>query len=183
MTILTEFKDLVFSYDDTEIFNDLRVQIPNYNYELSYIDVGNGNWQSVVKWRDLVYISLDSDSLNKYGRRTKLQKYHVMDESFQEAYCENNKQLYAEPKGKLEATLLGKHIAEGLGAKLSQPFNIIAAALGLDTVCMPNAITIEVMPRIPVPMITISFDDTVALQTGNLFVIDTDLIDGEHVIG
>jgi len=179
---MNEFKELTLGYDDTEIFNDLRVMIPNYSYELAYIDVGGGNWQSVVRWNDLVYISLADDSLNKYGRRTKIQKYHVMDASFQEAYCENNKQLYAEPKGKIDITLLGKHIAEGLAAKLSDLITIENTIAGLDSACIVNSITIEGTPGQP-PRIKMSLGDTVALQTGNLFMIDTDLIDGDHIIG
>jgi len=182
---LVDQADLELTLDDTEIFNDLRVMIPHYYYDLSYIDLGGGNYQSVVTWRDLIYQSLDGPSVNKYGRRTKTQKFHVMDASFQEAYCENNKQKYAEPLQKAKAKIIGSDefkIIQCLNTRLSEQYVLDNPVMELNDTFRVDSIILEIRPN-QAPVLSLGLGEVQALELENLFIIDTDLIDGGHVIG
>jgi hypothetical protein len=102
----TDLANLELTLDDREIFNDLRVMIPRYGHY--WKQVGE---TTVITWYDLNYQSLDSESVDRYGRRTKLQKFHVMDASFAEACTENSKQKFHDPLQQAKARVIGKDAA------------------------------------------------------------------------
>ncbi len=170
--------DLIITLDDTEIRNDLRVMIPHYSYDLSYVGEA-----VTVNYRDLVYTSLDGDSINKYGRRSKVNKYQVMDETFQEAWCENQKQKYAEPYYWAEATIPGSdaNMLKCLATKVSSVVSLLNMVSGINNEYMVDSYMLEARQGYLAVKLGLREMDTEQQLT--LFVIDADLIDGDHVIG
>jgi hypothetical protein len=176
---LDELNNLEVSLDDAEILNDLRVVIPHYFYNIEY----DGE-TPIVTYIDLVGQSVGWESIRKYGRRTKIQKYQVMNAEFEEAYCENNKQKYAEPLQKATAKIIGstdEKIAQCFGFELSQQHTLVNSDMELNDTFRVDNIVLEI--RDGNPVVTLGLGECGALELINLFVIDTDLIDGENVIG
>jgi len=179
----SELQDLTINLDDTEIKNDLRVLIPNYSYSGPWKEFGSIWYAPVLTYHDLVKASLDSESIRKYGRRSKINKYQVMDASFEEAWVENQKQKHAEPYYSLGATIPGidANVEKCLNTKISDVLTVTNAVSGIDNEYMVESYELEIRPGYLQCKLGLKEMDTD--QQLDLFRIDTDSIDGDHIIG
>jgi hypothetical protein len=180
MTTLTdsEIQDLTYTLDDAEIRNDLRVMVPNYRYVITWVGMA-----ATVTYYNLVLTSLSSSSIDKYGRRTKVNKFQVINDEFVEAWCENSKQEYAEPYAEAEVVLPGvdSNIVKCLSTKISDVFTLTNSTSGIDDKYKVSGYVLDVRPGYL--KTTLKLNGLTALQQLSLFIVDTDLIDGDHVIG
>ena len=172
-----ELHDLKINLDDTEIRNDLRVLIPHYDYVITYV----GFDVDTVTYNDLVLTSIDSDSIKKYGRRSRINRYQIMDTTFQEAWAENQKQLYAEPYYSLQATLSPEQIVKMLTTKVSDILTITETTSGVNNEYIVTNWVLEARPGFTTCTLGLKELDTD--QQVSLFWIDTDSIDGDHILG
>lgn len=174
-----ELHDLKINLDDTEIRNDLRVLIPHYDYVITYV----GEDVDTITYNDLILASIDSDSIQKYGRRSRINRYQIMDQTFQEAWAENQKQRYAEPFYNLEAVIPGTddNIAKCLNTKISDQLTVTETTSGINNEYMVDSYTLEVRPNFL--SVKLGLRELNAIQQLDYFNIDVDLIDGEAVIG
>jgi hypothetical protein len=179
MTTLTtaELQNLKINIDDSEIRNDLRILIPHYDYELNYV----GLLVDSVTYNDLVLTTVDSDSISKYGRRTKINKHQVMDKSFQDAWSGMQKQEYAEPFYSLQATLSPEQITKMLTTKISDVLTVTETTSGVNNEYIVTNWVLEARPGITTCTLGLKELDTD--QQIDLFWIDTDSIDGDHLLG
>ena len=137
-------------------------------------------------WNTLQVRATDSDSINKYGRRTmnlvwptgatENQMQAVVDR-----YCEK----YKEPAARLSLTLLGKDDTN-LGIiyqpEVSQTVQAINARLGLNDLFYIDSI--EIHGGIDgVPVCVLGLTDQYTTETYSVFTIDTSEIDGTDYIG
>jgi hypothetical protein len=169
MTTLTdtELVDLKIQLDDTQILNDLRVMIPNYSYDLVYAESGGVYYVSDVNYQNLLYTSIEQGSINKYGRRSKINKYQVMDEVFQEAWCEAQKQKYAEPVQKLSVKMVGSddaNIIKALTLKVAQQVDYLYEPAGLSAWAEISSIVLEVNTD-GMLRLELNLTDNVAIET------------------
>jgi len=136
-------------------------------------------------WNTLQVRATDSDSINKYGRRTmnlvwptgatENQMQSVVDH-----YCDK----YKEPAARLSLTLKGKddtNLAIIYQAEVSQTVQAINARLGLNDLFYIDSI--EIHGGIDdIPICTLGLTDQYTTETYSTFIIDTSEIDGTHVI-
>jgi len=137
-------------------------------------------------WNTLQVRATDSDSIDKYGRRTmnlvwptgatENQMQAVVDR-----YCEK----YREPAARLTLTLKGKDDTN-LGiiyqAEVSETVQVINANLGLNDLFYIDSIEIhEGIDGIPVCVLGLT--DQYTTETYSVFTIDTSEIDGTDYIG
>jgi len=174
-----DISDLEVSLADTEIFNDARALIPRYEYAF---DLSEEPYVAIPV--DLVYRMADQDSINKYGRRTRIQKYHVMEQAFAEAYCAGTLDRYHEPMHKLRSRLIGKaeNLLKILSFKVSDQVTFLHAPCGLNDTFILDSLAFEVDTS-RVPILEVMLTEARPLELLDVFHIDADLIDGEHVIG
>ena len=136
-------------------------------------------------WNTLQVRATDSDSINKYGRRTmnlvwptgatENQMQTVVDR-----YCDK----YKEPAARLSLTLKGKDDTN-LGiiyqAEVSQTVQVINANLGLNDLFYIDSI--EIHGGIDgVPVCVLGLTDQYTTETYSIFRLDSSLLDGEHVL-
>jgi hypothetical protein len=178
MTTLTEFKNLSYAIDDTEIYNDLRVQVPNYSYVITWVGL-----EATVTYSHLVITSLSGSSINKYGRRSKVNKFQVINDAFKETWVENTKQEKAEPYADVEIVLSGTddNIVYCLSINISDVLTLVNATTGINADYIVCGKELEM--RLGFLEAILKLKAMTALQQTALFIIDTDLIDGDHVIG
>lgn len=176
----TELTDLKINLDDTEILNDLRVMVPRYSYDLTWEETGGVYHVTNVNYHDLIHTEIESDSIHKYGRRSKVNKYQVMDDSFKEAWAENQKQRSHEPLYDCDAVMVGQNAINYLGTKVSDNVTLADSITGINNSYWVDSYVIEARPgRLTLKL---GLKENTATQQLSLFVIDTDLIDGEHII-
>jgi hypothetical protein len=104
-----------------------------------------------------------------------------MDKSFEEAWCEAQKQKYAEPYYSLEATLSPAEIVKMLSTKLSDILTVTETISGINNEYMVTNWTLEARPGLS--RVTLGLKEMDTDQQLNLFYIDTDEIDGDHILG
>jgi len=174
------FIDLDYEVRENDIWNDIRVMVPRYDSEYILVD---GVWYRLPI--DLVKRSTDGESINKYGRRTKTQKTHVINELFSEAYCEGEVLKRKEPYPKVRVKMIGKDAAEILNilsTGLSQRVNYMNLTSGLNSTGVIDSVQLDIdVDRIP--RLTMMIDQLRPLDLLSWFIIDTDVIEGDHVIG
>lgn len=193
---MTDLKNLELTLDDSEIFNDLRVMVPRYGYNIltpgAYNQLPGGYTYAWVwggdsidlQYFDLVYRSLQSDSAAMYGRRTKVYKYHAMDASFAEGWAEACKQKFAGPRSKAKAVVIGaddERIVKCLSAKISDLENLTLAEAELDGDFYVDRIILDIRPS-HISM-GLEMREADPLQNLALFIVDTDVLDGAKVLG
>ena len=182
MTVLTgnEITDLKVEINTAAIWNDVRVMLPSYGYTLELKDDG---WHKYPV--DLVARSTDGASINKYGRRTKTQSKHVIEQGFAEAYCDSEIEKYKEPAAQIDMNLIGSNatnILMALTARVAQQISYQYTPAGLAATGLVDNLTLDV-DMDGVPRLTLNISEVRSLDLLDWFIIDTDLIDGMYVIG
>jgi hypothetical protein len=182
LTTLTDsnFLDLKYNLDTNDIWNDVRVMLPSYEYTLELV---GATWYKYPV--NLQSRSIDGQSINKYGRRTKTQNKHVIDSYFAEAYCDGEVLRYKEPMHRLEVKLVGQDAANiilALNTKISDQLSYINSTSGLNDTGIVDNLTLDIDLDM-VPRLTLNLTEATALELLNVFHVDVDLIDGDHVIG
>jgi|GEM_PF-6618378 len=173
--------DLVLSVDDTEIWNDVRVMVPSYTYTLELLDDG---WHKYPV--DVVQRNVDSASINKYGRRTKTQKWQVIEQYFAEAYCSGQVLKYKEPMDRAKIKMVGANdanILTGLTARLGQTMTCQVAALDMNHIGYVDHFTLDVDAD-NIMRIGMNIEELRPLEALYLFHVGIDTVDNAaHVIG
>lgn len=182
MTALTDanFIELKTELDIAEVWNEVRVLIPSYSYSYKLVD---GVWIRMAD--DYTQRYTDGDSINKYGRRTKTFNKHVMDSSFGESYCTGEIEKGKTPANKLELRMVGKDDANtvlALATKISDQISYVNAISGLSGTGLVDSVVLDIDLDF-IPRMVIGMTEVTAAWLLDWFIIDTDLIDGAHVIG
>jgi len=164
----------------SDIWNDVRVMLPSYDYTLELKDDG---WHKYPV--DLVARSTDGASINKYGRRTKTQSKHVIEQAFAEAYCEGEVAKCKEPVAKVELQLMGSNdanIIATLTTRVARQINYQYTPAGLnDTGSIDNLVLDVDLDGIP--RLTLNITQSSEMELTGLFEVDIDAVDGTDVIG
>jgi len=138
-----------------------------------------------MTWNTLQVRATDSDSINKYGRRTMNLVWPTgATENQMQAVVDRYRDKYKEPAARLSLTLKGKDDTN-LGiiyqAEVSQTVQVINANLGLNDLFYIDSI--EIHGGIDgVPVCVLGLTDQYTTETYSVFIIDTSEIDGTHVI-
>jgi len=183
MTILTgaELTDLKTEINTADIWNDVRVMLPSYEYTLELKDDG---WHKYPV--DLVARSTDGASISKYGRRTKTQSKHVIEQAFAEAYCEGEVAKCKEPVTKVELKVIGSNhanIITALTTRVAQQINYQYAPAGLNDIGSVDNLVMDVDLE-GVPRLTLNLTEVGPLELFNLFEVDIDTVDdSDDLIG
>ena len=177
---LTKFSGLTYEVNDTNIYNDCRVMVPHY--DVNYI--WNGS-EYLAQWLDLVYVSQDGASSNLYGRRTLLQKYHTIAELWSEGFCNFNLARYKDPWPVPTVTVPGlddETIQQCLETKISDLINILEPLSGINESFWVDGFDLT-LDRTQMPIMALKFTQARPFELSHIFILDTDLLDGESVLG
>lgn len=176
----SELADLKVELNTAEIVNDVQVLLPSYTYTLELKDDG---WHKYPV--DLVARATDGQSINKYGRRSKIQNKHVIEAAFADAYCAGEIEKYKEPTGLVSANLIGHNdanIIRALTARAGQGVIYQDEVAGLDNTGRIDSVTFDVELG-GIPRLALEISQVRALDLLDWFVIGTDVLNGSHVIG
>lgn len=177
----SELTDLKTELDIADVWNDVRVMLPSYETTLELLEDG---WHRYPV--DLVARATDGPSISKYGRRTKTQNKHVIEQYFAEAYCEGEVSKYKEPVTRVEMKLLGSNAANIIMALTARAAGQVAyqySPLGLSAIGMVNSAVLDV-DLDGIPRLTLSAHEISAQDLLEWFHVDVDTIDNEtDVIG
>lgn len=153
MTMLTasDMVDLKTELNTNDIYNDIRVLVPSYEFTL--VETAPEVW-----YRYPIAINvreIDSLSINRYGRRTKIQNKHVIGSMFAEEYCANELAKLKEPVQKIKANMIGStpaNIVKTLTLKVSQQVDYLYAPAGLSAWASIDNLTLDIdtdgLPRL-----------------------------------
>jgi hypothetical protein len=190
MTILTaeEMTDLKTEINVNDIWNDVRVMLPSYETILELLEDG---WHRYPV--DLVARATDGLSISRYGRRTKTQSKHVIEQLFAESYCEGEIAKLKEPIQRISASMIGSNsanIVKALTLEVSQQIDYLYSPAGLSAWASIDNLTLDIdmdgMPRLSLNLTdneaTPPVDPPIPLL--NWFNVDVDTIDNiTDVIG
>lgn len=145
MTILTasEMTDLKTEIKTNDIYNDIRVLVPSYEYTL--VETAPDVW-----YRYPVAINVrevDSLSINRYGRRSKIQNKHVIGSMYAEEYCANELAKWKEPIQKVNVNMIGSTSAntvKALSLKVAQQVDYLYAPAGLSAWASVDNLTLDI---------------------------------------
>ncbi len=174
------FINLKYDLDDSEIFNDVRVLLPSYSYTL---ELTGGIWYKIPI--DLAQRATNGESINKYGRRCKTQRTHVIGELFAEAYCKGEVEKYHEPMEKLDISIIGDNdtdILTALTIKMSDEVGYINAESHLSNTGLLDRIVLDIQLD-QVPRLTLDVTEVRPLDLLGWFIVDVDMIESAKVIG
>jgi hypothetical protein len=180
-TLNNNMVDIKYQLDVQNISNDVRFVFPHYAYRLDYTDPGN----PVLMPVDGQIVSVDQDSIEKYGRRTNIIKFCMAGESYWADGCAHTLRRYKEPIPTANITITGSdatNVVDCLSAGISDQNTIILTDMGLNDTFWVDGYTLKVREDM-VPTITMNLIEVRDYELLNLFIIDTDLIDSEAVIG
>jgi len=138
-----------------------------------------------TSWNTLQVRATDSDSINKYGRRTMNLVWPTgATENQMQAVVDRYCDKYKEPAARLSLTLKGKDDTN-LGiiyqAEVSQTVQVINANLGLNDLFYIDSIDIRGSID-GVPVCVLGLTDQYTTETYSIFLLDSSLLDGEHVL-
>lgn len=138
-----------------------------------------------VKWHTLQVRATNDESIRKYGRRTMNLVWPTgASETQMQAVVDRHLEKYREPAARLVCTLKGDTSARKAiiyGAEVSQDVQVVSANLGLNDVYFIDSIDIhEGLDGIPVG--TLGLTDKYTTETLALFILDSSLLDGDHVL-
>ena len=181
MTILTEMTDLKTELDIADVWNEIRVMLPSYGTTLELLEDGWHRYPVDVSAR-----AVDGQSINRYGRRTKTQSKHVINQSFAESYCQGELVKYKEPIQKINIKLMGgneTNIIKALTLKVAQQVDYLYAPAGLSAWASIDNLTLDIdLDGIPRMELNLTDNDATApidppVPLLNWFNVDVDLID------
>jgi hypothetical protein len=168
------FSDLKTDLDDRDIRNDVRVIVRSYDYTYEQID---GIWYKYPI--DLTRRVVDSDSSIRYGRRSKIQNRHVMDEHYADTYCDREIYKGKEPFQRATAKMLGvtdDNITKILTTKVGALVGYQYTPAGLQNTALIDNFTLDV-DLDQIPRLTLNLTDANPLDMVDFFNIDVDKID------
>jgi len=176
----SEMTDLKTELDIADVWNEARVMLPSYETTLELLEDG---WHRYPV--DIVARATDGPSINKYGRRTRTQSKHVIEQTYAEPYCTGEVAKYKEPVPLVEIKMIGSNAANIILAISPRVAGQVAyqyAPWGLNAIGAVDQAVLDVdldgIPRLELKLHQLS-----ALDLLNWFIIDTDVIDGDNVIG
>lgn len=175
----SELADLKTELDTSDIWNDVRVMLPSYETTLELLEDG---WHRYPV--DLVARATDGPSISKYGRRTKTQSKHVIEQYFAEAYCEGEVAKYRKPVSKVQLKVVGStaaNIITALTARLAggvaYQYEQVNAIGAIDAVVFD--VDLDGIPKLDLNVHELSAQDLL-----DCFNIDVDTVDSiTDVIG
>jgi hypothetical protein len=151
MTILTagEMTDLKTEINTNDVYNDIRVMVPSYSYTL--VETAPDVWYRYPI--DINVREVDSLSINRYGRRTKMQSKQVIGSMFAETYCAGELVKWKEPIQRIAVSMIGSNSANTIKAltlKVSQQVDYLYAPAGLSAWASVDNLTLDIdMDGIP----------------------------------
>lgn len=160
MTIITEMVDLKTEIKTDDIYNDIRVLVPSYEYTL--VETAPEVW-----YRYPIAINVrevDSLSINKYGRRTKIQNKHVIGSMFAETYCAGELAKLKEPIQRVNVKMIGNtsaNIVKTLTLKVAQQVDYLYAPAGLSAWASVDNLTLDI-DLDGIPRLTLNLTDNEA---------------------
>jgi hypothetical protein len=177
----SELTDLKTELDIADIWNDVRVMLPSYETTLELLEDG---WHRYPV--DLVARAADGPSISKYGRRTKTQNKHVIEQYFAEAYCEGELAKYKEPVPRAELKVIGSNAAKVITALTARVAGQVAyqySPLGLIAIGAVDATVLDV-DLDGIPRLTLNVHELSAQDLLSWFNVDIDTVDNvTDVIG
>lgn len=182
MTTLTNYTDLKYQIDDKEVFNDIRVIMFHYAWDADLTTVPPYTFYPI----DLQYVASDTDSINRYGRRTKLLKQAVPNINYGQPCCESNLDKFKEPMAITKTSFIGDNdtiTAQCLGFDISEQYTLVDTTMGLNDTFWVDRMSLEVNFITRVPKLTLNLTEARALELLELFKVDAGHIDGPEVIG
>ena len=187
MTILTatEMTDLKTEVNTNDIYNDIRVMVPSYSYTL--VETAPDVW-----YRYPVSINvreIDSLSINRYGRRTKMQSKQVIGSLFAETYCAGELVKRKEPIQRISVSMIGSNsgnIIKALTLKVAQQIDYLYTPAGLSAWATIDNLVLDIdldmVPRLSLNMtdneaITITPPVDPPVPVTGWFNVDVDRVD------
>lgn len=182
MTVITNANliDLKIDLDIEDVWNEIRVLIPSYSW--TYELIGEV-WVKIAD--DYSQRYLDSESMNKYGRRTKTFNKQVMDSSFGEEYCYAEAERLKDPRTNIEFKIVGRNDTEIpiiFGMDLSDHVSCLESTSGFDGTGFVGSIVIDI-DLDKIPRATIKMEEVAALDLLNWLRVDDGHVDGPEVVG
>ena len=176
----SNFVDLKTELNESDIWNDIRVMLPSYGYTLEL--VGDIWYKYPV---NLQARATSGESQLKYGRRTKTLNKHVPANYYAQSYCEGELAQRKEPICKTYIKLLGidaTNIVTALTARVATEISYFYVTAGLNATALIDNLTLDI-DLDGIPRLTLNLTDKTAYQLADVFWVDTDSIDGDHVLG
>lgn len=184
MTILTgtEMTDLKTEINTNDIYNDIRVMVPSYDYTL--VETAPDVWYRYPI--DINVREVDSLSINRYGRRTKMQSKQVIGSMFAETYCAGELAKWKEPIQRISTSLIGSNsanIIKALTLKVAQQVDYLYAPVGLSAYASVDNLTLDI-DMDGIPRLSLNLTDNEAtspvdppIPVTNWFNVDVDRVD------
>lgn len=177
----SELTDLKTEVDIADVWNDVRVMLPSYETTLELL---NDGWHRYPV--DIVARATGGPSISKYGRRTKTQSKHVIEQAFAEAYCEGEVAKYKEPVATVEMKVIGSNAANVIIALTARAAGQLAyqySPLGLSAIGVVDSAVLDV-DLDGILRLTLSAHEISAQDLLEWFHVDVDTIGNEtDVIG
>ena len=177
----SELTDLKTEVDIADVWNDIRVMLPSYETTLELLEDG---WHRYPV--DIVARAMDGPSISKYGRRTKTQSKHVIEQAFAEAYCEGEVAEYKEPIPRVEMKVIGSNSANvitALTARVAEQVAYQYSPLGPSAIGSVDATVLDV-DLDGIPRLTLNVHELIAQDLLSWFNVDIDTVDNvTDVIG
>ena len=189
MTILTEsvMVDLQTELDIADVWNEVRVMLPSYE---TTIELKEDGWHRYPV--DLAFRANDGLSISRYGRRTKTQSKHVIEQNFAEAYCAGEVSKYKEPVQRLNVKLIGSNDAnmvKALTLKVAQQLDYLYAPAGLSAWASIDNLTLDIdLDGIPRLELNLTDNDATVpvvppVPRHDYFKVGISLVDGTDIVG
>ena len=172
----TEVQDFYYELSDDQISNDVRFLVPHYN---TRIDLTQD--PPVIVPVDFIYCIGDGLSQQKYGRRTNLIRGRYPSEWGGPAVTKANLEEYKEPRMIARAVIMGKDnatILKCLNTRISDKYHVDIGDVDADF--WVDGINL-IMDKVPV--MTLNLSEIKTKETGKIFTLDEDVLDGEAVLG
>ena len=176
----SNFVDLKTELNEKDVWNDVRVLLPSYDYTLELV---GGTWYKYPITLEARAVS--GESINKYGRRTKTLNKHIPYKPYAETYCAGEVDQRKEPLTNIELKMIGvdaTNIVTILSTAVNDEISCVLATAGLNSTGIVDSLTLDI-DLDQIPRLTMRITDYTTYQSTDLFWIDTDSIDGDHVLG
>jgi hypothetical protein len=177
----SELTDLKTEVDIADVWNDVRVMLPSYETTLELLEDG---WHRYPV--EIVARATDGPSISQYGRRTKTQSKHVIEQYFAESYCEGEVAKYKEPVPRVEMKVIGSNAANvimALSPRVARQVAYQYSPLGLNAIGAVDTAVLDV-DLDGIPRLTLSAHEISAQDLLEWFHVGIDTIDNEtDVIG
>ena len=178
-TINLTISALVFELNDKSIYNDIRVYVPNYRLTVT---VEN----PVPHWEDLIFTGQDTESQNKYGRRSEVQEYHVIDWDWAEGFCAAELLRYKDVYPVPQVTVPGldeTSIEQCLTFKISDQIAVIEPVSGLNGTFWIDGFTLAFDIGTRQPVMNLNLTGVREYELKHIFRLDYSVLDGDDVLG